>query len=75
MKSQFRHVALVGKAQDHLLGLGIRDHALEDAVEHEVLLHLVHALVQQVLALRAIDDFEAVLELAPLLPGSRRVRA
>ena len=38
---------LVGEAQDHLLGVGIGHHALEDAVEHEVLLHLVDALVQQ----------------------------
>ena len=41
------HVALVGEAQDHFLGLLVGHHALEDAVEDEVLLHLVHALVQQ----------------------------
>jgi hypothetical protein len=64
-------VALVGKAQDHLVRFGVGDDALQQAVEHEVLLHLVHTLVQQVLALRAIDDLEAVFQLAPLLVGHR----
>ena len=49
------HAALVGKAQDHFLGLLVGDHAFENAVEDEVLLHLVHALVQEEVALLAID--------------------
>ena len=62
-------LALGRKAQDHLLGLGVGDDALEQAVEHEVLLHLVHALVQQEVALAAVDDVEQVFDLAPLVVG------
>jgi hypothetical protein len=59
-------VALLGEAQDHLAAVGVGDDALQDAVEHEVLLHLVHPLVEQGLALGAIDHLQVRLELVAL---------
>ena len=57
---------LRGEAQDHLLALGVGDHALEDAVEDEELLHLVGALVHQQVALAVVGDRQQRLELVPL---------
>ena len=49
---------------------GLRDHALQDAVEDEVLLHLVHALVEQAVALAAVDDVQVRLELVAVCAAS-----
>ena len=59
-------VVLVGEAKDHLLGVGVGDDALQHAVEHEVLLHVVHALLEEAFALGAIDDEQVRLELLAL---------
>ncbi len=59
-------VALGGKTQDHLLALGVRHHALEDAFDDEVLLHRPVSLVLERFALGRVRDFEQGLELLPL---------
>ena len=57
----------VCKPENHLLGLVIGHHALQDALQNEILLHLTHTLVQQKIAFFAIDDDQHGLQFGTLL--------
>ncbi|MNC85974.1 hypothetical protein D3C83_16010 [compost metagenome] len=59
-------IAFSGEAQDHFLALGVRHHALQDALDDEILLHGPVALMLEQVALRVVGDFEQRLEFAPL---------